>query len=647
MRSLFATRAPAQMRSGRNLPLIGVAAVAALTLAACGSTTSTTNLNKAAANYGTVLYGSLPAAGTPASSGTLSIGQITGQTPTYIMPLAPGADTSTATITLLSNLFIPLYAGPTGAEPKVDEALSAAEAPVYSNGDKTVSITIKPGLKWANGAPVDANDVAFFYYIAKAAIAESPANWGQYGGPKVWPENVTSVSVPSKYTVVFNLASAVNPGFFLNNNVADTNNVYPMPSTAWNIASAGGPHLNFTIPANATKIYNYLNKEGSDVAGFASNPLWKDVDGPYSLTSFSPTNSSYTLTPNPNYSLSPKGLDTVNFETFTGFTAMLDALKGGSLDVAPGMDPSSLPEVPTLKTEGITVYGGPGWGWFGGIINFKDTTDDFDKVISQLYVRQAIDHLINEPEIITGAYHGAAVPSYGPIPSAPTSPYTTSSATNAVYPYDPATAVSLLKSHGWKVVPNGTTTCTSPGTAANECGAGIPAGTPITFVWANLPEATSTTGVLESDALASEAKSAAGINIQLSTKTFNFLTADYNDQNPAATKYTNDWGVNNYGGLYEDYYPTQLGALVPYNAGFNLGDYNSSEADTLVNLSVGSANPTAVENEATYFAQNLAVFYMPNPDYLVGVGKTVGGDPDGFLAITQQQVYPQFLWVNK
>ena len=65
--------------------------------------------------------------------------------------------------------------------------------------------------------------------------------------------------------------------------------------------------------------------------------------------------------------------------------------------------------------------------------------------------------------------------------------------------------------------------------------------------------------MLESEALASVAKQAAGINIELQTKTFNFLTSNYNNQNPAASKYTNDWGVNNYGGLFMDYYPTQDG----------------------------------------------------------------------------------------
>ena len=202
------------------------------------------------------------------------------------------------------------------------------------------------------------------------------------------------------------------------------------------------------------------------------------------------------------------------------------------------------------------MFGGPGWGWFGGQINFKDTTNHFDKVIAQQYVRAAIDHLIDQPAIIKGVYKGAAVAAYGPTPSAPTSPYAPASATDAAVPVQPggrrvAAQVPRLEGRAERQ-----TTCAKPGTGPSECGAGIPAGTPIRFVWANQPESVSTTGALESEVVASQAKQSAGIDIQLQTKTFNFLTANYNDANPAAAKYTNDWGVNNYGGLFTDYYPT-------------------------------------------------------------------------------------------
>lgn len=42
------------------------------------------------------------------------------------------------------------------------------------------------------------------------------------------------------------------------------------------------------MPANAKKIYDYLNKVGGQVGTFGTNPLWKIADGPFVLSSFSP-----------------------------------------------------------------------------------------------------------------------------------------------------------------------------------------------------------------------------------------------------------------------------------------------------------------------------------------------------------------------
>jgi peptide/nickel transport system substrate-binding protein len=639
-------------RLRRQLGTGAVLATTALAVAACGGSSSSSGGSSGSGNgtvnasLGTRLYGTLPPVGTPKPGGTVTQGQLTGQTPTYIFPIVPGAQTSTGVISLLSSLYMPLYAGPTGAEPKVNYGLSAANPPQFSNGDKTVTIPIKPGLKWSNGQPIVANDVVFWFDLLKAAINESTANWGQFS-PGLMPQNVTSISTSGKYNAVMHLTQPFNPGFFLNNNLQDTNNVYPLPSTVWNVASANGPHLDYTNPANAKKIYDYLNKAGAAVATFASSPLWKVNSGPFKLTSFSATNSSYNLAPNPTYGGSPKAQANISVQTFTGYTSELNAMRGGSLDVAVGIDPSQLAEAPGLKSQGIDIFGGPSWGWFGAQLNFKDTTNHFDKVISQLYVRQALDHLIDQPAIIKGVYKGAAVPAYGQTPSAPTSPYAPPSATTPVYPYSPSTAVSLLKSHGWKVVPGGTTTCAKPGTASTECGAGIPAGTPLSFVWANQPQAVQTTGALEAEVVASEAKQAAGINIQLQTKTFNFLISNYNDANPAGAKYTNAWGVNNFGGLQTDYYPTGAGTWNP-GAGFNTGAYNDPTANSLMNASVHSGNINAVKSEATYIAAHLPVLWMPDGDYLLAVNsKHVGSQSDGWTSMTQQQWYPQYWYQTK
>jgi peptide/nickel transport system substrate-binding protein len=633
-------------RLGRLATTSVVIVGAVLAVAACGSSGGGGS-NKAVSSLGTIIYGTLPPVGKPASGGVLSMGQLADSTPTYIFPIVPGANTSTGTVSFVNELYMPLYGGPTGAEPKINSALSAANPPIFSDGNKTVTIPIKPGLKWSDGAPVVANDLVFTLDLLSAAIKESPANWGQFA-PGELPTNITSITTSGKYDVILHLKQAYNPGFFLQNQLQVTNNLTPLPSTAWNIAAPNGPHLDYTNPANAKKIYDFLNKAGGSVATFGSNPLWKVVDGPFKLKSFSATNSSYVLVPNPSYGGSPKPMfDELDTNTYTSFTAELNAVKGGTLDVATGIDPSQLPQAPALRAQGIYIYGGPAWGWFGGIINFKDTANHFDKVIGQPYVRAAIAHMVDQPGIIRGVYKNAAVPAYGPTPSAPASPYAPADATTPAYPYDPAEGVALLKSHGWKVVPNGTTTCVKPGTASNECGAGIPAGTPISFTWANRPESQSSTGALESEALSSVAKQAAGINITLTSKTFNFLTSNYNDQNPAAAKYTNDWGVNNFGGLFMDYYPT-MDQVFNKGGGFNTGAFEDPHLDGLIHNSKFGSNPDAVKTEASYTAKAVPVFFMPDYDYLLAVNtKKVAGPADGWTVLTQQQWYPQYWYQVK
>ena len=653
---------------GRPLVVCMLVGAFGLLLAACGGSSSnngggggggggtTTSqpstggtVNK---SLGTSVFGTLPPVkSAPSHGGTVSVSQQTGQTPVFIFPIADSAHTSTGTITFLSQLFMPLYFGPTGAQPKVDYAQSLAQSPpVPSDGDKTYTIHLKHGLKWSDGKPMDANDVLFAYYVLRGGIATSASNWGQYT-PGKFPMNVTSATAPDKYTVVFHLDKALNPGYFLYNQLQVTNNFFPLPSTAWNETAAGQHTSNWKNPAVAKKIYAFLSKAGGSVASFGTNPLWKTVSGPFELKSFSATNSSYVLVPNPNYGGSPKApASQVDFNTFTSQAAAINALKGGSLDIDADVDASEIAQVQPLSSQGIDLYGGPGWGWFGGIYNFNDQTDHFAQIIKQLYARQVLAYLENQPGIIKGVYKGAAVTAYGPTPSSPASPYAPASAAQAPYPYNPAKAVAILKSHGWKVVPNGQTTCEKAGSGASDCGTGIPKGTPFKFVWGNQPESASPASVLASEAIASEAKQAAGINIELVTKSFNFLISEWNNTVPGGLKNHNDWGVNNYGGLYENYYPTNDGALnhpgtlTTPAAGFNTGNYNDPKGNELINASVFGSDPNAVKIEAAHFEKMQPVLYGPDQDWLIAVNsKKVGSvDSAGWLSMTQQQTEPQF-----
>jgi len=140
-------RAPRAMRRRSRWMTVGAAAGAlALALSACGSSspsstsktkstssstsTSKTSTSKTSTSTSTSikgLYGTVPPVGTPKSGGTITIATLKGSTPTYAMPITPGADSSVYTsydfIDLMNQ---PLYWAPKGATEEIDQALSLA-----------------------------------------------------------------------------------------------------------------------------------------------------------------------------------------------------------------------------------------------------------------------------------------------------------------------------------------------------------------------------------------------------------------------------------------------------------------------------------------------------------------------------------------
>jgi peptide/nickel transport system substrate-binding protein len=624
--------------------------IAALGIVACGGggrhSSSTGDGGSRPAPRSGLAYGSLPPRGTPRTGGTISFGQVAGSTPSFIFPIVPGANATSATINLIQNLFLPLYNGPKGAKATIDYGLSIGKAPVFSDGDKTVTIAIRPGFKWADGTPVNAGDMVFEIDLMKAAVSERAANWSQYT-PDQFPTSVVSATAPSTDQLVIKLDRAYNPSYFLDDQLQDANGVYPLPATSWNVDRPGGPHLDYTNPANAKKIYDFLSSQGSDVSGFATNPLWRDVDGPYKLTSFSATDGSYRLTPNPGYGGRPGPYATILINTYPSITAELKALRSGGLDVG-SIDFSQLGAVHGLTAAGFSVFGGPSFGWVGGVINFQDTTGHFDKIIGQLYVRQALAHLIDQPTYVKTIFKGAAAVNYGPVPKLPVNPYTPSSnrSVNGPYPYDPSAAAALLRAHGWKVVPGGQTTCQKPGSGAGACGAGIPAGAPLTFNWVDLPQSQSPSSALEGQAFASEAKRAIGVTVQLETRTFDYQLANFDDADPTASANRDDWAIANDGAFFYNYYPASAQTFNSDGV-FNTGGFSDAAADQLMGASVFGPDPNAVKREAEHLTTALPVFFEPGPAVVYAVSSRVRGDPRGFGALTQQSFLPQYWYVSR
>jgi peptide/nickel transport system substrate-binding protein len=632
-----------KLRSKRAIAGLAVTVASVTALAACSSSGSGGS-SKSGGSTVTVPggIGKVPvaASGAKAKAGTITWAMQPGATPNWILPVVPTANNSVFNSqTFIWEMWRPLYYTYNGVVPEVVNSLSPANAPTWSNNDKTMTLTIK-NWKWSNGKPVTANDVLFFIDLVKAGVKLSAANWAAYT-PGFFPDNLVSTSEPNAQTLVLNLKATVNPTWF-QEDIMGT--VVPIPSADWAKTSANGavvPPSGWT-PSTMTSIFKYLTAQSKAVSTYATNPLWQVVDGPYKLSAYNTTTGGFTMTPNNSYS-GPHVTPMSSFQgvPFTSNTAEFNAIKSKSIDVA-YVDYDDVPQLPQVTRLGFSYFGEPDFGMNFANYNFKDQTGHFAAIANQTYFRQAMAHLEDQQGWINAFMHGAGAPAYGPIPAYPQSPFLPSNAATNPYPFSVSTAVSLLKSHGWTVTPGGTDVCSSAGTGANQCGAGIPAGTPLKF---NLVYSTSPSllGDQMTD-LASKAKQA-GINITLQGSNFNYMISNYLD--PAAPANENKWAMEDFGGETNSTYPTTF-SLFNTGGANQIGDYSNPTADKLITASITSTNPTAVKDEAAFLTSNQPVMFQPNPDLIWAWKNTLSAQtPQAWENLTQYAATPEFWYFNK
>ncbi|MEU1393021.1 MULTISPECIES: ABC transporter substrate-binding protein [unclassified Nonomuraea] len=612
--------------SGKQRARLAVALAAAVAVLATACTGGGGAAKDPAAGYA----GQPAQSGKPKDGGTVTVALTPGLSPNYIYPYPPAA--ANGTVIARGLMWRSLYRPSGEGDQVADAELSLAEPPAYSPDRKTVTIKMKD-YKWSDGNPVTAGDVVFSLTLLKAALAESPANWSFYT-PGQFPDGVTAKAAAPD-TLTLELETAYNPSYLMSMLTL----LYVMPSKAWDIDRAGGPHLDYTKPKNAAAIYKYLTKESESQSTFATNPLWQVVNGPYRLKSFDPTTGSFSLARNESYSgPGDSRLDQVDFKAFTSAAAVLNQFKAGNLTVGT-LDSSFITQIGALKAKGFNVYGAPAPARFDSLtINFGNTVNGFDKIIAQPYVRQALQRLIDQPGYIAGRgiYNGAGSPNYSTAGSG--SPYPSAFGDAPSYPHDPAAAAKLLTDNGWQVVPNGSTTCVRPGTGPGECGAGIPRGQKISFTLAsaNTPAYVGARDV----AFASAAKKL-GVEVKIVTKSLTYMYANYGNTFAPANK--NEWAMQDYGPLYlAAGYPSS-NTVFNAKGSFNLGGYRDDEVDRLIDASTFGADAGALSAEVTKLAQELPVLFFPTPHTLVVWKDTLSGPQSSFRALLSYLYTPE-LW---
>ncbi len=554
--------------------------------------------------------------GKPVKGGTATVALPAGITYNWIFPFYAITNASVYNSQQFQWLMVrPLYmfGNNTNTSVLINYPLSPANAPKYSNGGKTVSVTMK-GWKWSNGETVDAKSLLFYMNMAKA----EKTNWYAYS-KGLLPDNVVSYKATSPDTVTFQLDRPYSSLWFTYNQLAE---LTPMP-LAWDITKLGakpgsGGCAADTAADNYAKckaVYTFLTAQSKQAGSYDSSPLWKVVDGPWKLSSFS-TDGHVTMAPNTSYSGSPKPkLSAIKFVPFTSDSAEYTALKTGQVDVGsiPTQDlpqkPASSPLPPTNPLgTGYTLQPFYSYGIQYAQPNFNNPQVGF--LSRQLYIRQALQSVIDQPGISKAIWRGYATPTSGPAPTTVPNPYAPpaqkANAGQGPYPFSISKAKSLLTSHGWSET-GGVMTCQDPA----KCGAGITKGQQLKFTFnysTGVAAATAMWQAIKSDA------SKAGIDINLVGQSFNTIIGESAPCAPMGPKCNVQ--VFAYGGWAYDgpgFEPTGE-PLFATGAGSNSGNYTNAQMDRLITETHTNSSISVFHKFATYAAQQLPYIWVPNPN---------------------------------
>jgi len=327
-----------RLHSYRRLCAVAAAGVLAGGLAACSSSSSS-------------------------SSGSASTGTTTGKT--LVMESSP----ETA-ITQDFNPFVTTGAawgmGATGLiyEPLIQFDLAAppkyypwlATAYAWSNDGKTITFTIRQGVKWNNGTPFTPADVAYTYNLVKSNAAVN------IDGLKISTVSTSGNTV----TLTFPTAQYTN--------LEEIAGTAIVPEAIW-------------------------SKAGNPVTFADANPVGT---GPYKLGSFTP--QGFTLTKNPGYwQAASVKVPKVFFPVYTSNTGALSALFSGQIDwtgnFIPGLQKSFVNTSPSTHHY---------WEAPGGTNSLMPNLNKWPT--NQLAVRQAISLAINRSVIASEGEAGLEDP---------------------------------------------------------------------------------------------------------------------------------------------------------------------------------------------------------------------------------------------
>lgn len=357
---------------------------------------------------------------TPASAeahrgGTLVV-SLRSEPPTYNRHVSP-----TAAVDALSLLTQAKLIRVNRATGDVEPGL--AERWTVSPDGRTITLALRQGVTFSDGAPFTSADVVFSFEALYDPDVESVLA----SGVKVQGRPL-QISAPDPTTVVVTLPAPFTPGLRLLDNV---------PILPRHQLEAALAHHTFRDAWG-------LSTPAGSMAGL----------GPFVLTEHVP-GQRLTLTRNPHYwrrvgDAQLPYLDRVVFEIVSTQDAEILRLESGSLDMLTQADvrPEDYAALRRLRDRGALSLADVGIGVDPNMLWFNLAPPRARSVpayLKRAEFRQAISCAVNRDAIVSSVYLGAAVPLYGPITPGNRVWY---SDDVPKYVYDPARARALLAGLG-------------------------------------------------------------------------------------------------------------------------------------------------------------------------------------------------------
>jgi len=350
----------------RTFAAIAGFAVSALALAACSSGTDDST-------------GGATDGGTGGSAESIVIG-----TTDKITTIDPAGSYDNGSFAVMNQVFPFVMNSQYGtADVSPDIAVSAE-----FTSPTEYTVTLKPGLTFANGHDLTSSDVKFSF-DRQMAIFASGADDGN--GPGSLLYNLDSIDTPDDVTVVFNLKSA-------------NDQVFPQI-----LSSPAGPIVDEEVFAA-----DALTPDADIVAGNA-------FAGPYVITSYDMNNLvSYEANADYQGVLGAPKTDAVDVKYFADASNLKLSIQEGEIDVA--YRSLSATDIADLREDSnVKVVDGPGGEIRYIVFNFDTmpfgaTTADADAAKS-LAVRQAMADLVDRQEIATQVYKDTYTPLYSYVPA--------------------------------------------------------------------------------------------------------------------------------------------------------------------------------------------------------------------------------------